>query len=89
MKASIVNTATALTPQCHQLINGTFKSALPESIPMFGSKILNHGWDVVPDANGAINATMLYRDTSPNGTRAYAVIKMFAKSPLPGMFGGD
>ena len=55
---------------------------------MFGSKIPNYGWDVVPDANGAINATMLYRDTSPNGTRAYALITMFAKSPLfPGMFG--
>ena len=42
----------------------------------------------MPDAHGVINATAIYRDASPNGTHAYAVITMFANSPqLPGMFG--
>ena len=91
MKVSIVNTVAStltLVPSASTLYNGTFKSPLPDAIPLYGGSTPNYGWDVVPDANGAINATMLYRDASSNGTNAYAVITMFAKSPqLPGMFG--
>jgi hypothetical protein len=92
IQIAVINTAAptlSLVPTSSFLSQGTYKFLPPSEIAQYGKAgKYNYGFEVDP-TNGAINCTVLYRDTSsPTNAGAYAIIHVFLKDPAhPNMWG--